>query len=230
MALTDRPTTSPSSTLPDDAGPSRWVGARMTLDEFLALPEEKPYLEYDNGVVTQKMGPQADHGSIQFEFALTLNGAARPNRLGRVFTEMRFVTPDWAPVPDLSYYRQERIQPRSRDAFGDFNLPPDIAVEIVSPDQSLGEQMRKCLRYAGLGVPVSLVVDPEDKSVYAVRPGQPTQALRGNDRIDLDDVLPGVALTVNELFEASAPDAPLDVPDEGDEAPAGTGETGTPAS
>jgi Uma2 family endonuclease len=215
MALSDRPTT--SSTLPDDTGPSRWVGARMTLEEFLALPEEKPYLEYDHGVVTQKMAPFADHSSIQIEFGQALNLTARPGRLGRVFTEMRFVTPDWAPVPDISYYRQERIHPRSRDAFGDFNLPPDLAIEIVSPSQSLGEQMRKCLRYAGLAIPVSLVVDPADRSVYAVRPGQPTQVLRGDDRIDLDDVLPSFSLTVNQLFAASAPDETPDLADNGEE-------------
>jgi len=208
MALTNRPSTPPAAGLPDDAGPSRWLGARMTLDEFLALPEEKPYLEFDDGVVKQKTAPQADHGSIQLEFALRLNVVARSDHRGRVFTETRFVTPGWAPVPDVSYYRADRISPRSRDAFGDFTIPPDIAVEIVSPTQSIGEQIKKCLRYAEVGVAVSLVVDPGDRSVYAVRPGHPLQVLREGDRIDLDDVLPGLTVTVDEFFTASAPDAP----------------------
>ncbi len=38
---------------------------RMTLEEFLALPEEKPALEYEDGVVTQKMPPQGKHASLQ---------------------------------------------------------------------------------------------------------------------------------------------------------------------
>ena len=54
MAVTD-PSARPDT--PDLTPRSRWVGARMTLDEFLALPEEKPYLEWDRGVVLQKDVP-----------------------------------------------------------------------------------------------------------------------------------------------------------------------------
>jgi len=205
--------------LADSNVPSRWIGARMTLEEFLALPEEKPYLEWDAGVVTQKdrpedpllgvvsqkMAPKADHGSLEGEFFLVISSSARPRRLGRAFSEMRFVTPGWAPVPDVSYYRAERIKPESRDSFGDFAVPPDIAVEIVSPSQSLSQQLGKCLRYADLGIPVSLVVDPGDRAIYAIRPGQPLQVLRDDDPIDLADVLPDFTLTVRELFEAASP-------------------------
>jgi len=218
MATSDRPTAT-SDNYGDTSRPSRWVGARMTLEEFLALPEEKPYLEWDAGVVTQKdmpddpllgvvsqkMAPKGDHGSIESEFSFIINVAVRPRRLGRVFTETRFATPGWCPVPDLAYYRAERIKPESRDSFGDFTEPPDIAVEIVSPSQSLSQQLGKCLRYADLGVVVSLVIDPRDRAIYAIRPGQPLQILRDDDPIDLSDVLPDFAPTVGELFDAASP-------------------------
>jgi hypothetical protein len=38
--------------------------------------------------------------------------------------------------------------------------------------------------------------------VFAFRPDQPLPVLQGEDRIDLDDVLPGFELTVRQLFEA----------------------------
>lgn len=215
MALTD-----PSSrlTTADPTPRSHWVGARMTLDEFLALPEEKPYLEWDNGVVVQKdvprarknvsdvVPPQADHGSLQVEMAVQLDRVNRDRHLGRVFTETRFQAPGWAPVPDVSFVRKERIPPGTRRRFGRFDLPPDIAVEIVSPDQTVREQLQKCLRYAEVGVPISLVVDGDDETIYAIRPGQPLRVLRGDDRIDLDDVLPGFDLTVQALFDSIVPD------------------------
>jgi hypothetical protein len=34
--------------------PSEMVGRRLTIEEFLKLPEEKPYLELEDGVVVQK--------------------------------------------------------------------------------------------------------------------------------------------------------------------------------
>jgi Uma2 family endonuclease len=208
MALTERSPTPDSAELTPR---SRWHGARMTLDEFLALPEEKPYLEYDNGVVLQKDAssdgaPQGDHGSIQVELIVRFDRAGRQRRLGKTFSETRFVTPGWAPIPDVSYYRRERIKPTSRRRIGDLHIPPDIAVEIVSPDQSVAELLRKCLRYAEVGVAVSLIVDPTDVSIFVIRPDQPLSVLRGDDPIDLDDVLPGLELTVNELFASVVDD------------------------
>lgn len=36
----------------------------LTLDEFLLRPEEKPALEYERGVITQKMSPMPKHGKV----------------------------------------------------------------------------------------------------------------------------------------------------------------------
>jgi Uma2 family endonuclease len=203
MALTDR---SPSPQADELTPRSRWVGAHMTLDEFLALPEEKPYLEYDNGVVRQKVAPQFDHTSLQLNFTERLNRLGRELRHGMALSEPRMVTPGWAPLPDVAYYRKERITPQSRRRFGKIEIPPDIAVEIVSPDQTVRELLEKCVRYAAVGVAISLVVDPDDETIYAIRPGQTLRVLRGDDRIDLDDVLPGFDLTVQGLFDSIVPD------------------------
>ena len=46
------------------------------------------------------------------------------------------------------------------------------------------------------------------------RAGQPLLVLEGDDRIDLDDVLPGFDLTVDAMFDGLAPDW-LDEDDEG---------------
>jgi Uma2 family endonuclease len=179
---------------------SPWVGQRMTLDEFLVLPDEGPSLEYVDGVVTQKVAAKPVHGSFQTFLYDVINQIARPKRLGIVLTETRFVTPGWAPVPDVLFYRRERLTTRRPPS--DFTEPPDLAIEIVSPEQTVTSLMKKCLRYLAVGVQVALIVVPEDETVLAFRPGQPLQILQGDDRIDLDDQLPGLELTVRTLFEA----------------------------
>jgi Uma2 family endonuclease len=177
----------------------------MTLDEFLKLPEVKPYLEYTDGLVTQKMAAKPTRGILQHLLTMYLNQTAGPQRLGHAFPETRFVTPGWAPVPDVSYYRRERIRWRGRRPPADFFEPPDIAVEIVSPDQSVTDQIKKCLRYIALGSQVELVIDPDPETVLVFRDRQPLQLLQGDDRINLDDVLPGFELTVRAMFNALAP-------------------------
>jgi len=203
MAISDRP--DQRLELRDDVPPP-WVGQRMTQAEFLKLPHVKPYLEFTDGLVTQKMAAKPAHSSVQAFLVAVMNQVAGPRRLGLAFPELRFVSSGWAPVPDVAYYRKERIKRRGRRMPADFFEPPDIAVEIVSPEQSVSELIKKCLRYVALGSAVALLIDPDPEIVLAFRAGQPLRHLQGDDRIDLDDVLPGFELTVGAMFDALAPD------------------------
>jgi Uma2 family endonuclease len=126
-------------------------------------------------VVTQKVAPQSDHGFLGKRLTVALTRVGEDRRLGVVFVERRLVTPDgWAPAPDVSYIREERLRPESGRRFGRMDLPPDLAIEIISPDRTVRELLEKCLR--------------------------------GDDRIDLDDMLPGFDLTVGGLFDSIVPD------------------------
>lgn len=194
MAISERPD------ITHDRAPSPWVGRRMTLEEFLVLPEEKPALEYIDGVVRQKVAAKPVHGSLQAFLVGAIDQVARPRRLGIVLPETRFVARRWAPVPDIVFYRRERL--RVRRAPPDFTEPPDLAIEILSPGQTLSEQMQKCLDYVARGTVIALLVHPEEEGVFAFRSEQPLRVLRGDDRINLDDVVPGFELTVRQLFEA----------------------------
>ena len=188
-----------------DSGPSRWAGQCMTIEEFLALPEQKPALEYEAGTVTQKMAPTPDHIELQAILREAFNATAEQHHFGRAFAEVRFRASDVAYVPDVGYYRRERLRTRPGHRYArDLGLP-DIAVEIVSPEQSVTSLIRKCQRYLALGASIALLVDPDDETVLAFRLGQPVRVLRADDRIEVDDVLPGLTLTVRELFDAIVP-------------------------
>ena len=199
MAISERPD------IVDDSTRSKWDGQRMTLEEFLALPEENPALEFDGEVVTQKMAPTPDHTELQAIFREAFNDAASQRQLGRTFFELRFRVAKLVRVPDVSYYRLEHLRILPGGRYDRTQGIPDIAVEIVSPDQSVTSLIRKCQEYLAYGAQIALVVDPDDEAILAFRSGQPVRVLQGNDRIDVDDVLPGVTLTVRELFDAIMP-------------------------
>jgi Uma2 family endonuclease len=86
-------------------------------------------------------------------------------------------------------------------------VPPDIAIEIVSPGQAVPDLMEKCIWYVKNGVRIALIADPDEEVVYRFRPDALPDILRDDDRIDLDEVLPGFELTVNELFASLILDA-----------------------
>jgi Uma2 family endonuclease len=180
---------------------------RMTLEEFLALPEEKPALEFEaDGTVTQKMSRKGRHSALQTYFLEVVNRFAIQRRLAIAFPELRTVFGGAAYVPDVSVYLWERVP---RDASGrvadDFVEPPDIAIEVVSPGQRVNALVRRSVWYIDHGVRLALVVDPDDESVLIFRSGQQPQVAREHDGVDLTDVLPGFGLTAEQIFAALRP-------------------------
>ena len=176
----------------------------MTLEQFLALPERKPALEYADGEVTRKVSPKAQHARLQFKLAETFDQFGEPCRLAMAFTEARATWSELSQVPDVSVYRWERI-PRTQEGeiADDLWEPPDIAVEVLSPGQSLRDQIAKCRRYVARGVPLALLVNPRrERSVRLFRDDGTEERLTGEDRIDFAPVLPGLVLTVREIFAA----------------------------
>src|SRR4051794_37624416 len=157
MAISERPD------ITDDSVPSPWVGQRMTLEEFLALPEQKPALEFADGVVTQKMAPTPDHTELQVSLRNAFNAIAEPQDLGHAFTEVRFHIPGLARVPDVGFYRLSRLKVLPGPRWAPNQGVPDIAIEVVSPGQSVTSLIRRCQRFLALGASIALIVDPDDE-------------------------------------------------------------------
>jgi Uma2 family endonuclease len=176
----------------------------MTLDEFLAHHEQDPILEYAEGVVIEKMAPAWHHGAIAGLLSQWINGYAYPRRLGFAFPELR--TTDRAAgvsrVPDVSVHVWDRIE---RDPVAQQHgalMPPDIAIEIASPGQSRRKQIERCEQFVALGARIALMVDPRTGTIVDIRPGRPERRLRGDDLLDLGEVIPGLTMVVSELFTA----------------------------
>ena len=85
------------------------VKPALTLEEFLALPETKPYAEYIDGTIEPKPVPQGEHSILQIRLGTTINQVALPQKLGHAFTELRCNINGRSLVPDISVFRWERI-------------------------------------------------------------------------------------------------------------------------
>jgi Uma2 family endonuclease len=110
----------------------------LSLDEFLRLPEEEPALEFEDGEVTQKVPPSGEHGALQTGLAILLGVALQAHKTARVFTETRVTFGGASRVPDICIYRWDRVPvDEAGNVARDFRVPPDITIEIVSPEQSV---------------------------------------------------------------------------------------------
>src|SRR5919202_553247 len=125
---------------------------RLSLEDFLKLPEAEPPLEYFQGRLRQKVVPLGEHAALQGELILLLDRLFRPRRVARAFPELRVTQGGASLVPDVSVYRWERIPrtPTGRIA-SRFLIAPDLAVEIWSPGETIRELADKCEAYVANG-------------------------------------------------------------------------------
>ncbi len=171
---------------------SQYHGLRMSVEEYLALPEEKPYLEYVDGIALQKPMPNMEHGQIVAELTIELGMYARAHG-GRLGPEVRaaFERSETYRLPDLSYWAPGRTA--SDDSI------PSLAVEVRSPDQSLQELRNKCRFYRTNGVDACWLIDPRLRIV---------EVFEGDDdgrRLDREGALesaflPGFSFPLTDLW------------------------------
>jgi Uma2 family endonuclease len=175
----------------------------LTLDEFLALPEEKPALEYVAGVVRQKVSPEILHSLLQMMLCEWINGYARFRKLAIALPELRTNFAGASHVPDVSVCRWQRI-PRDASGLprGPLREPPLIAVEIASPGQSRPQLREDCEWYVANGVRLALLFYPERQAIGVYALSVAPRVLRGADRLDFGDALPGFSFVVQDLFDA----------------------------
>ena len=143
------------------------------------------------------------HGVIASDFHLPLAAFVRERGLGLVATnDSGFVLerdPDSVLGPDIAFVRADRLPPPNEfDGF--LELPPDLAVEIISPSQSGPFVAAKVAAYLNAGVAMVVFVRPARKTVSVHRPGRETIVLGIGDVFDGEDVLPGFQLPLTELF------------------------------
>lgn len=113
-------------------------------------------------------------------------------------------------MPDVSFIRWDSVEDTDdiEDPDGAWlEVPPDLAIEVLSPGNTPREMAIKLDEYAKAGVKLVWYVDPERKEVdvypKARAKGKKTVALGGV--LDGGDVLPGFTLPVAKIFEKRAP-------------------------
>jgi len=173
----------------------------FSIDDFRALPEVRPSLEFFGGRVIQKMSPKLPHSIIQEELVFALGTFVRSTRLGWVYPELRCTFGGSSHVFDLCLFVADRLpDPTSPTVRVEVNTPPDLAVEILSPGQTVGELSRKLRSAIRRGVRLGWLIDEAHRTVHVFHPTRKPKVLREGDLLSGEEVLPGFTLDVDELF------------------------------
>ena len=117
---------------------------------------------------------------------------------------------DLVRMPDVSFIRWDSVEDTDviENPAGAFlEVPPDLAVEVISPSNTRREMAIKLAEYAKVGVKLVWYVDPERKEVdvYPLGDAERKQTLAAADTLDGGTVLPGFAVPVARIFASRAP-------------------------
>jgi Uma2 family endonuclease len=172
----------------------------MPLHEII-LPETKPEMEWVRGRPLQKVSPQRTHSRLQGALTMRLDRWAAGR--GEVGPEWRFrVAPPGEVrrplVPDVAYVSNERLRPFSDAAIEIPPIAPDVAVEILSPDDRRVDVDDKLGVYLRAGSSLVIVVDPQ-RRVVELHDRHAVTLLDESAAIE-HFALPGFSYPVNELF------------------------------
>ena len=188
------------------AKPKLRTGMRMSVDEFLDIPDTDEYrwLELDDGELYIMPRPRRVHQFVKDElvthFKIHIRGF--PDPPAEVYSELVVIlsrAPRHVLVPDIAIVLAEHA-----DMFvgGYAEGPPDIVIEILSTDRNR-DLVRKRQLYAKAGVPEYWIFDPLNDTVLPLELRDGEYVERGV--LSIGDTLatplmPGLAISLTDLF------------------------------
>ena len=163
-------------------------------------PPDK-HTELVRGVMVVREPPGCRHGDIAVNLTVLLGHFVRTHKLGRVWSETGFVlftNPDTVRGPDVSFVRQERVPDPLPLGFARF--APDLAVEVLSPDDRPGEVLQKVADYLRAGTRLVWVIDPDRRQARVHRADGTIAIISEVGALDGEEVLPGFACQLHDVF------------------------------
>jgi Uma2 family endonuclease len=147
------------------------------------------------------VSPNFHHSILDSRLIIRIDGHISPRKLGFILPELRCSFHGESLVPDLCFIARGRIQKDERGRYAEnVFLAPDLAIEILSPGQTVKHLTAKLTRCVAHGVRLAWLIQPRRHRVFVFRPGEPVQELGIGGVLDGFDVLPGFSLPLAEVF------------------------------
>ncbi|MEB3213322.1 MAG: Uma2 family endonuclease [Leptolyngbyaceae bacterium] len=173
-----------------------------TNEEFMALPDDGGHYELVEGELVDMGNSGMEHGNIGAYLGGLLELYVRSHKLG--------VTCDSSTAfamktgnkrsPDVSFVAKKRLKGLKRLPKGFFEGAPDLAVEILSPDNTIEEIHSKIVEYFANEAQLVWVIHPDEQYVLVYHEPQPDRLLRISDVLSGEEVVPGFEVAIADLF------------------------------
>lgn len=174
----------------------------MTADDLWNLPTDHMRHELVRGELRTMAPAGFDHGAIGISLATELAHFVKKQHLGTVVgPDTGFIIardPDTVRAPDVAFVRRDRVPTPRPIKF--WLGAPDLAVEVVSPGDTVFEVDEKVHEWLDAGTEEVIVVNPRQKTVKVFRKGQTAVVLGVSDTLESLSAVPGFCCAVADIF------------------------------
>jgi len=194
--------------IPIETRPELAPGMEMTPEELLRLPDGKHYELVDGTLVERNVS--ALSSLVAARVTRALEAYCEEQNLGWVFiSDLGYRCFSWKPKQvrraDVSFIKADRYSLAQVSQEGYVSIPPDLAVEVISPGDLVSELNQKLEEYLRAGVKLVWVIDPQQRIVWVHHPDGTARRLLETDEISGEDVILGFRCLVGTFFPPVPP-------------------------
>ena len=177
---------------------------RMTIEQFATLSLDTGRSELIEGELRMMSPAGGQHGRVAMNCGRLLANHVDEHNLGVVYAaETGFVLsrdPDTVRAPDVAFVSVTRLS-EIGDELAFVPFAPDLAIEIVSPNDSFSAVEEKAFSWLGAGTRLVLLVDPANETVHVYRSAVEIEVFGKSEQFSASDVVSGWQVAVDQLFK-----------------------------
>jgi Uma2 family endonuclease len=181
------------------------TGSRFTAKDLWERGEGDQRQELVDGQIIEMAPPGALHGRVTGRISFRLADYVRQHAGGEVLVgDAGFILrlprdPERVRGPDVAFVSDKRL-PGGHLPEGFLEGAPDLAVEVLSPGDNPVEVQQRVRDFLEGGARLVWVVAPRVSTVTVYRADGPARLLMDNEVLDGEDVLPGLTISLGEVF------------------------------
>jgi Uma2 family endonuclease len=176
----------------------------MTMQQFAALSLDTGRCELVEGEFRMMSPAGGRHGRVAMNCGRLLANHVDEHKLGVVYApETGFILardPDTVRAPDVAFVSAARV-PEISDESAFIPFAPDLAIEVISPNDSFSGVEEKAFSWLNAGTRLVLLVDPANETVHVYRAADEIAVFGKGDVFSASDVVAGWQIVVEKLFQ-----------------------------
>lgn len=175
------------------------LASPLTIDDFERLPDALALNhELVDGELVDVSGNTLIHNKLRDYLVSLLREYVQKNGLGDVVSEQEYDFGGNAYGPDISFYVPEKMA-LTEDRRRVQRFVPDLAIEIVSQNDTFARLVQKAARYRQCGTQEVWILDLDSRRAFLFSEGG--DAILNENQFFASPLIPRLSLRIGDLFD-----------------------------